>query len=283
MSLDVGRIVASAADPMHPSGSAERPPRGDLEGPEQMEGPSTPRAPPSGFRAPPARLRHIIAGTGILFFILIVLDVHFDGALTRFNLIVSSWVMEHVSASLRDFFHRIVSAPGHNEVAAVIGLAAVVFVTWNGRWRTGIFVFASGTLAALVWWTLKAYFDRARPDMILEGEALLGRTAAFPSGHTMKAMVATGLLLYFGLYAWVSRTRSDPSRFIIPVTALWIGVVTMVSAARILSGQHWPTDVLASWGLAAAWLSLTVTLHEKWIRPFEQLAVGRRPTNDAVL
>lgn len=241
------------------------------------------RAPPSDFRAPPVRLRHAAVAIGVLLFLLIALDLQFDGALSRLDEWVGQWVQDHLASDTRAFFHSYGSSLGHDEVSWPLLILVSLVIAWKDRWRTAALMVGSGFLAGLVWWTLKAFFATDRPDVALGGADWAGRSASFPSGHTMKAIVVYGLILYFAVYAWVSRTRTDPRPFILPATVVWLLITLVVSAARVLSGHHWPSDVVATWSLGLAWLSLTITLHERWVRPFEQLAAGRQPTNEAVL
>jgi undecaprenyl-diphosphatase len=62
--------------------------------------------------------------------------------------------------------------------------------------------------------------------------------------------VFCALLVYVGFRL----LRSSVARSALIAAALVLAL--MVGVSRVYLGVHWPSDVLASWLLAAAWLSL---------------------------
>jgi undecaprenyl-diphosphatase len=100
----------------------------------------------------------------------------------------------------------------------------------------------TGTLAVAVF---KAFFDRARPDVV---EHLTHATSSsFPSGH---ASAATLTYLTLGLMVASAQNRMRTRAFIV-FSALLIAV--LVGFSRVYLGVHWPSDVVAGWGFGAAW------------------------------
>lgn len=242
-----------------------------------------PTAPPSAFRPPPAGLRLATFIIGTLVFLLIAADVHFDGRLTRIDAVVGEWVHDQVTPAQSGWFREVGSAPGHDVVIFPLMILAMAGVAALGRWRTAILMGVSLSIERLAVWTLKAFFAEERPIVVIAGEDTALYSFAFPSGHAAVSTLWYGLILYFGLYAYVSRTRRDPRPFIIPAILLWAVIFLTASFSRVAGGVHWPTDVVASIAMALAWMAATITAHEAWVRPFEQLAAGRRPGNEAVL
>src|SRR6185312_5538146 len=89
---------------------------------------------------------------------------------------------------------------------------------------------------------------RSRPDQV---QALLPASGySFPSGHTFASLAFYGLL---GLMLVLS-VGSGLKRWALTVGIA--GISGLVGFSRVYVGAHWPTDVLGSWLLGAAWLSL---------------------------
>lgn len=128
----------------------------------------------------------------------------------------------------------------------------------------GMFLLVSGTLAYLAFrqqWgraaffglaaagaeggnlLLKAIFQRARPD--LWPSPTPERDYSFPSGHAMGVVaVMAGLMVL----AW-------PTRWRWPVAILGTLFALAVSFSRLYLGVHFPSDVLAGWGVSLAWVT----------------------------
>lgn len=103
----------------------------------------------------------------------------------------------------------------------------------------------------LIVWALKDVFLRPRPDQI---NALVPAAGpSFPSGHTLVAFAFYGLLAWFVIVA----SRSRWMKSLVSVVAL-AGIIVL-GFSRVYVGAHWPSDVLASLTLGAAWLAAVIT------------------------
>lgn len=77
---------------------------------------------------------------------------------------------------------------------------------------------------------------------------------SFPSGHTLNSTVFIGVVVYF-----LTRRFQQPlGRTLIVVAG--IGLAAGVGLSRIYLGYHWATDVLASWLIAVAWLTIVLLI-----------------------
>src|SRR4029434_3116543 len=98
---------------------------------------------------------------------------------------------------------------------------------------------------------LKIVLDRLRPPAnLVLGTPLTDK--AFPSGHAAGGSVAIVLIaLLLGL------TAATP---LVPRRVRIIGwlLALLIGWSRSYLGDHWPTDVLAGWFLAAAIVSVTM-------------------------
>lgn len=141
---------------------------------------------------------------------------------------------------------------------AVSGLVVLALVVWGRRAEALLFGVTLGVGAAMGSF-IKVVTARPRPPAVF---ALINEPGSnsFPSGHALSSM------LFFGLLAVIllRSARTARERFAIVVTA--VAGTLAVGVSRVYLGVHWPTDILASWSLAAAWLTVTVGAFLIWER-----------------
>jgi undecaprenyl-diphosphatase len=117
-------------------------------------------------------------------------------------------------------------------------------------------------LLALVWllamigtpvlnFSLKSVFARDRPafrDPVIDET-----TYSFPSGHSMAAVIAFGMLTYF-LLTVLSDRRERAA--VVVLAALLVGAIGF---SRIYLGAHYFSDVIGGFAVGGAWLSVCVS------------------------
>ncbi|MFD2079655.1 undecaprenyl-diphosphatase [Actinopolymorpha cephalotaxi] len=160
---------------------------------------------------------------------------------------VHTWVLHHRVAWLNDVL-RVVTWLGSNTfLLPGLAIAAIVLVRQRRSWGPVVAIVASYGSALLVHAVVREWVHRARPP---SADWLSGAGGwSYPSGHTIQATVAWGIVAILALSGVSARTR--------PVVAsAAAGVVLLVAASRIYLGVHWPTDVLASLALGVGLLSL---------------------------
>lgn len=111
------------------------------------------------------------------------------------------------------------------------GLMSVVLVSIVG-----------GTILSLF---IKDAFHRPRPNLVPHLTDIA--TSSFPSGHSMLSSVA-----YLTLAALLARAVPD-LRTKIYLFAVAVLLTCLIGCSRVYLGVHYPTDVLAGWGLGSAW------------------------------
>lgn len=141
-----------------------------------------------------------------------------------------------------DAFFLLVSALGHEWGVIPLDVLLVIGLACGRRWRASAFVLlvtaGSGLLNALS----KGLFMRERPQLWPRLAEVHGWS--FPSGH---AMGSATLMLLLVLWAWPGRLRY-------PVLFAALLFSAVVGGSRVYLGVHWPSDVVAGWLLATAWV-----------------------------
>lgn len=131
----------------------------------------------------------------------------------------------------------------------VIGFG-ILWWAWGER-RVATWAVVGGGATALLVTLLKYTFERERPTF----SALAPHSYSFPSGHTLTAAAALGILIVMGTQVHVDRQKmhGEPARRAWTMAlSSWIGLSFLVGVARVLAQRHWMTDVLASWCLGLA-------------------------------
>lgn len=101
---------------------------------------------------------------------------------------------------------------------------------------------------------LKAAVQRPRPDDVLHLVSEGG--FSFPSGHSITSMFFYGMLIYLVRTYAKDRKTADILSAVLAVPMLLVG------PSRIYLGVHYPSDVLAGWCLAIAFLMIFIIIKE---------------------
>ena len=119
-------------------------------------------------------------------------------------------------------------------------LVAVLLVL--RRWRGALFAAVALGGSGLLNVAAKQLFSRVRPDLWIP--IAPEHNFSFPSGHAMGSITLAWVLV---LLAWRTRWRW-------PVAVTAAGFVAAVGWSRVHLGVHYPSDILAGWTLATAWV-----------------------------
>lgn len=116
----------------------------------------------------------------------------------------------------------------------------------NRRLRAAVFVVLAVAGAEVLQVALKLLFGRPRP--VVFTPLVHEMSASFPSGH---ATVTAALAIAVCLVLWRTRGRWA-------AVACGAAFVLLVSFTRVYLGVHYPSDLLAGWLVATAWIALLV-------------------------
>lgn len=124
----------------------------------------------------------------------------------------------------------------------IITVGGMLVLLWRGRRGDALFLGLSVGGAMLINVILKQIFERARPA--LWASIAPESSFSFPSGHAMASMSLAAALV---IIVW-------PTRWRWPALALAVLYVAGVGVSRVYLGVHYPSDILAGWCGAIAWV-----------------------------
>lgn len=150
---------------------------------------------------------------------------------------------------------RFFSAMGSGFVLAPLTVAVVVALWLRGQRWWSVWLAAAGIGGIVISQTVKRTVDRQRP--VWDNPLHELTSPSFPSGHSMAGIYG---YLAFGVVAWALGNRALGGALMV------FGV--LMGPSRVAFGVHWPSDVLAGWLYAGAWLcTVTAILWWRWGPP----------------
>ena len=141
-----------------------------------------------------------------------------------------------------DRFFVLMSKLGYGWGVVPFDIALVIVLSATRRFREASFAAIALGGSALLNLAAKPAFARDRPA--LWDSIAPETTYSFPSGHAMGSMTLACVLV---LLVWRTRWRW-------PMVALMAPFVALVGLSRVYLGVHYPSDILAGWAFAIAWV-----------------------------
>ncbi|MEP0903328.1 phosphatase PAP2 family protein [Nodosilinea sp. FACHB-13] len=136
--------------------------------------------------------------------------------------------------------------------STVVPLTCIGFSgLWLRHHRSVAIAFAINCVGGAVLSTgLKLLFSKDRPA--LWPQIITETTYSFPSGHALGSMVL------YGFSAYLLARRFPKQKLIIYAGA--VVLIGGIGLSRLYLGVHWPTDVLAGYGIGFLWISGCIAL-----------------------
>lgn len=180
----------------------------------------------------------------------VLVSLHEHAVVSAADGAVRSAVMGLRSAPIDAVMHYVSASAGTVPVVVVTALLAVELLRAGRRVAAGrtVVIVAGGMLLSTVF---KVLVDRARPPL----EEMLtfpSRTASMPSGHTMAGLCVGAALVWALMEAVPDSGATTVTWLTVAAVATW---AVLVGFSRVYLGVHWPSDVVSSWLLGAAWLA----------------------------
>jgi undecaprenyl-diphosphatase len=183
--------------------------------------------------------------TALVFFSWLASEV-LEGETRAFDEAIRTFAHNHASPTLTTIM-QLVTRLGSVMWLIVLGICVAVALVLAKRLRdVALFsVTMAGGIALNI--TLKLSFGRARPDAFFETP--LPSSYSFPSGHALLS-----LCFYGALAAIITpHLSSRIHRFLIWTAATLL--IMLIGYSRVYLGVHHPTDVIASYAVALAWVA----------------------------
>jgi membrane-associated phospholipid phosphatase len=193
---------------------------------------------------------------GLTAFTAIAVDISRHGPLFQADRQLAPFLHDHASPALT-LLASAFSGLGDIRFLGPLALIVALYLARCRAWRE-LLIWAAGLLGcSFLCGTLKSLFAIPRPDRFTfyAFDPIPGYT--FPSGHTMGAAIAAGLLVLL----WMRlNPRPRAHRLAAAALAALVGIST--AASLVYLGVHYLSDVLAALALSLAWLGIL-----RWLLP----------------
>lgn len=153
--------------------------------------------------------------------------------------------------------------------AAYAALAIILVLLLARQLSAAIAAVVASFGADLANVALNALVARPRPHNVpIHVVADLG-LYSFPSGHVTHVVTFYGFLLYLTFRFAREHPRWTPLLWAVRVICLYF--LIFIGPARVLEGEHWPSDVLGSYLLASLMLVVAIALYHLLLMGFARL------------
>lgn len=175
-----------------------------------------------------------------------------------FDLPVAEWVQQ-LKQPVVDRVVNFASDANWPTPAGIIAIAVILALLVLRRVRAALCAIVAGFGADLVNVLLNGIVARPRPNNVhIHAVAHLG-LHSYPSGHVTHVIAFYGFIFYLCLEAARQHPRWLPLWRTIQIVCLYF--IVFIGPSRVLEGEHWPSDVVASYLLGALMLTVAIALY----------------------
>lgn len=193
-----------------------------------------------------------LAGVGLMVFGGLAALV--SGGLTADVDLVATQTVQSVGLPLFGPLMLGISLPGFFPQSFLI-VGGLLALFWRSGYRTEMKFALAASGSVLITEVFKRLFARPRPDAELVSVVEGATGNSFPSGHTLFYVT------FFGFLAYLAYAQLKPGRLRTAVLLVSGLLILLVGPSRIWMGQHWASDVLASYALGLTYLVGLVWLY----------------------
>lgn len=139
-----------------------------------------------------------------------------------------------------------VTALGNTLVLGAICVVAASFLRLAGRSDYSLLLIVALLGGGALNFTLKAIFARPRPE-VFDWRVTHAGFASFPSGHATMSMAVFAVMAY-AIHRLTRNRWVEVSAILVAGTT-----VLLIGLSRVYLGVHYPSDVLAGFGVGFVW------------------------------
>lgn len=153
------------------------------------------------------------------------------------------WVSSHRLSILNGLTLSLSFLGGLPSMIVIAGLCNLYFIRL--KQYANLLIVSVGLLgASATGWILKYLIQRPRPDEMYQMVQTYG--ASFPSAHSVYAAVVCGSIMFIF-------KKHRQVKLIYLGALLWF---LSMGISRVYLGAHFPTDVIAGWGIGWIWVAI---------------------------
>lgn len=159
------------------------------------------------------------------------------------------WLHQYNNPSL-DKLMLFITNLGNPTTVVIVAFMTLAILWWR-RYRLEIMVFTLTCLGGVILNTgLKLFFSKPRPQ--LWNQLITEKSFSFPSGHAIGSMVLYGFVAHLLAFYY--------PKFSTLIYTLAVILIGAIGFSRLYLGVHWPTDVIAGYGVGFLWLAICITM-----------------------
>ncbi|ACC84485.1 phosphatase PAP2 family protein [Nostoc punctiforme] len=167
----------------------------------------------------------------------------------RFDTTFLLWLHQFANPSLDNFMLFITNLGNPSTVVIVVSVNLILL--WWQHYREEAKFFVLACLGGFILNTgLKLFFSKPRPE--LWHRLIYEKSFSFPSGHALGSMVLYGFIAH--------ELATHYPRFAKFIYSLTVILIAAIGISRLYLGVHWPTDIIAGYGVGFLWLMICITM-----------------------
>ena len=193
---------------------------------------------------------YLLLGAGFFLFIFSVLILIMP-SFSHVDLHMIQWMSQHRTTDLTNIA-RVLSTIGGMPFVLLLTIIWCLHQTWYKNYINVAFISLGLITSTAIVWLLKYIISRPRPPEMYQLVDSYG--ASFPSAHSVYAATLGCLAIYL--------SQKPPQHYAICFGAvLWLFIMGL---SRVYLGVHFPSDVLAGWGIGFTCISVLYICYAKF-------------------
>jgi membrane-associated phospholipid phosphatase len=194
-----------------------------------------------------------IGGLTLCLFILFIVAKLSDEVLEKeaftFDKSFLLWLHQFSNPTLDQIMLKITQL-GNPNVVIIVATLTLCLLIWKQYYQEAKFFLFACLGASILTTGMKLFFAKPRPQLWTH---LISETSfSFPSGHALGSIVLYGFITYLLRYFY--------PKFSQVIYFLGLIIIVLIGLSRLYLGVHWPTDIMAGYGVGFLWLMLSITL-----------------------